>query len=522
MVVGVGGDLLIANAVLKPEQWRRKALIVAMSSVGIVAQSLYNEATGKSQQSVPRETRRLVPIKDQFQYRKAEQDLNQLKLVLKLASLYPFWSRERQKWLKGQRRKLHELEEQLKRYRDLPDRFNALFQPVGWIASEDLSVDLMERAVTIFDQDGREPAEVLIEEHFNTILRQWLNMLCFLPIVRPRRDILFLALTDHEEQRFHASTPVVLAQIDGIVIDVYGRGFFETKQKNTKHLRATESIVGDESGLPSLSLLLGEVRTKTQTAAIDLPFRNGIMHGRDLGYATRRVSTKAFAALLSLRPLIIKAQRGEQYQEPPLDSLEPKPFSWEETRQQFSELVATVRDYGLRRERREELMRTTEILGAEDRRLADEMALAYGPIDYQQATAFLISRLQERGFSEVGRLPKEVSGGQVRIDVTARNSQEAWFNIWIDYSNAELKAVMGYVYPYLAQLLCALQQIDTLHTCFALSCHIRNRQTQTRNSLFLRVNKRELDCLSPHFDVPRDLLQHVPRRIIDDVLLQHD
>jgi hypothetical protein len=46
VVVGVGVDLAIAGLILKPSAWRRMVTIVALSSVGIIARSLYNEATG--------------------------------------------------------------------------------------------------------------------------------------------------------------------------------------------------------------------------------------------------------------------------------------------------------------------------------------------------------------------------------------------------------------------------------------------------------------------------------------------
>ncbi len=43
VVVGVGGDLLIASLVVPWDVWKWFALIVACSSLGIIARSLFNE-----------------------------------------------------------------------------------------------------------------------------------------------------------------------------------------------------------------------------------------------------------------------------------------------------------------------------------------------------------------------------------------------------------------------------------------------------------------------------------------------
>lgn len=43
VVVGVGGDLLIALWCVERKQWLRIAVIIAASSIGIIVRSLYNE-----------------------------------------------------------------------------------------------------------------------------------------------------------------------------------------------------------------------------------------------------------------------------------------------------------------------------------------------------------------------------------------------------------------------------------------------------------------------------------------------
>ena len=109
--------------------------------------------------------------------------------------------------------------------------------------------------------------------------------------------------------------------------------------------------VGDPSGLASLAELLSKNRPKTVESPIDIPYRHGILHGRDLGYANRRASTKAFATLLNLQPWAAKVQRGEQFKEPPIDYFDPENATWEDVREESSELIKILREYAKSRER---------------------------------------------------------------------------------------------------------------------------------------------------------------------------
>ena len=52
-------------------------------------------------------------------------------------------------------------------------------------------------------------------------------------------------------------------------------------------------------------------RKKTVVTQISMPFRHGIIHGRDLGYANKLVSTKAFFALFAMREWGLKCQHNE-------------------------------------------------------------------------------------------------------------------------------------------------------------------------------------------------------------------
>ncbi len=138
---------------------------------------------------------------------------------------------------------------------------------------------------------------------------------------RPRADLLRFASEDFAAGRYHAVVPIVLAQIDGIVADVAGRNLFNKTEHILPKLVAWDSISAQEGGLPDLVELMASPRFKTTAGPIEVPYRHGILHGRDLGYATKIVAVEAWAALFSLRDWAIKFEQGETSPPP----VEPAP-----------------------------------------------------------------------------------------------------------------------------------------------------------------------------------------------------
>ena len=297
-----------------------------------------------------------MPIRDQHQFKQVDAQLKGTKLLSRLWPIFWFMGRSGRNAARVLRQVSREeapkLEAQFERLRSAPDRFNEVFREHGWIASENMNFDAMEKALRLAEEQGIEAAEAFLEEHYNTneAIDKWLRIFCLNPIIRPREQLLFLALEDHKAGRYHASVPVVLAQIDGIVQDVSNKSFYK-KGKKAEHLQAKESIVGDPSGLAALAELFSKERPKTVESPISIPYRHGILHGRDLGYANRRASTKAFSALRSLQPWVEKVQSGEQFKEPPIDYFDPENATWEDVKAQWCELGKVLRDYTESREK---------------------------------------------------------------------------------------------------------------------------------------------------------------------------
>ena len=80
-------------------------------------------------------------------------------------------------------------------------------------------------------------------------------------------------------------------------------------------------MAASDSGLKELQQLLFKKRSKTRTDTIDLPYRNGIHHGMDLGYDTRIVAAKCWAVLFASADWARKIEQGGKNAPPP----EPEP-----------------------------------------------------------------------------------------------------------------------------------------------------------------------------------------------------
>ena len=149
-----------------------------------------------------------------------------------------------------------------------------------------------------------------------------------------------LAADDHEAGRFHASVPVVLALMDGLVSEVSEnqRGFFA----EGVDLRAWDSIAAHDKGLNAIARIFQKTRRKTTTEPISVPYRHGILHGRDLSYDNQLVATKVWAALFAVRDWAVLAERDQ------LGAPAPKPTpgimeslrKWQDLQEQKKQLAA--------------------------------------------------------------------------------------------------------------------------------------------------------------------------------------
>lgn len=185
-----------------------------------------------------------------------------------------------------------------------------MFAERGWIIHADMSLDAAKEALSVAAEAGVDEAEeVLVASYAPDEIEWMLRRMWAVEAFRPRMRLADLALRDYRDGRFHASIPVVLAQLDGMVSQVHAerRGFFAEEGNMT----AWDSIAAYETGLNMLARLFKQGRRKLNEEPITIPYRHGILHGWDVAYDNALVAAKSWAALFSAREWALKAERGE-------------------------------------------------------------------------------------------------------------------------------------------------------------------------------------------------------------------
>jgi hypothetical protein len=220
---------------------------------------------------------------------------------------------------------LDSLQEQAKIFQVL-DQFNDEFSSNGWIAYESMSLDSMVRALGIVREQGLSAAEEFLANTYDEDALKFGIQCCNgHPDFRKRVRLLELAKADYLAGRYHACIPLLLSLIDGLANDVSKHiGFFAEGAK----LTAWDSIAAHETGLTALAKIMGLGRNKTNEDEITIPYRNGILHGRELAFDNKIVAAKCWATLFALRDWAAALASGKNKPQPKTK------ITWGEVRKQ--------------------------------------------------------------------------------------------------------------------------------------------------------------------------------------------
>jgi hypothetical protein len=196
----------------------------------------------------------------------------------------------------------------------LPDRFTDLFADRGWIFYDSLSHKLVKEVVRLGERGELAAAEHLLVESYDERTLDFQIMRIQWNMGPERTQLIKTAQGHYLKGEYPACILLVLSQLDGFVNDAHpnGVGFFA----GSADLTAFDSSVGHPRGLPHLQRRMQQNRGRTTTEPLDFPYRNGILHGRDLGFGSKLVAAKSWAALFAAGEWVRKARAGE-LQAPP-------------------------------------------------------------------------------------------------------------------------------------------------------------------------------------------------------------
>lgn len=217
--------------------------------------------------------------------KKLQNDIKSMKL------LGLFIDSEQRKKLKTMEQKLSYMEKQI-------ELFNSRFSDNGWCAYDSISFSLLEEANETYDNEGLDKAEIVLLDYYKNEVKKIIHWLkANLNEFMIRYDLIQKAFDDHFTGRYYSSIPLFLIIIDGAVNDfTRSKGFFAEGTDVT----AWDCVVGCSDGLGKLKAIFNQGRNKTNTEEIFMPYRNGILHGRDLNYANEYVSCKCIALIFAI------------------------------------------------------------------------------------------------------------------------------------------------------------------------------------------------------------------------------
>ncbi len=242
-------------------------------------------------------------------YSKLRKDIegaDSLGKFVKFLSVFSIKDKESNKTLD----EIPDLKKQIIHLLTLPDRFNNHFSKNGWIAHESMNPDLMERAIKLADSGKIGEANQELVDYYCSEEIEWLLMhFQGIPEFSKRFDFIKLAYQDTIDKRFYSCIPTLLMIIDGFVNDIdKNKGFFT----ESTDLTAWDSIAAHSSGLSVIRDVFNSTRKKTTTEPIDMPYRNGILHGRDLGFANEVVAAKCWATLIAIKDWAKAVKEGKK------------------------------------------------------------------------------------------------------------------------------------------------------------------------------------------------------------------
>ncbi len=162
-----------------------------------------------------------------------------------------------------------------------------------------MNVDVMVLALaTKQEKDLAAAEQILVDYYDEKTLRFGIMRFYGHDDFRKRMRLVELAKEDYLAGRFHACVPLLLSLLDGLVNDITKHVGFFSKNVN---LTAWDSIAAHESGLSSIAKIMGASRNKTSEVVIRLPYRHGILHGRELAFDNQLVAAKCWAAMFAVR-----------------------------------------------------------------------------------------------------------------------------------------------------------------------------------------------------------------------------
>ena len=236
-----------------------------------------------------------------------KQGMSGFKYLFKIYSFFGVFGLKNKK-IDEAKKQSDQLSKMLEEHTHYTIKFNSIFSEDGWIVHDSIDHNLIKTAVDTFEKEGKEEAKKLLLEYFKPEnIEKILFRFRFCVELKDRYKFIEYAFEDYKQERYYAVIPLLLMVIDGAVNDSIQKGF----HAQNIDLTVWDSITSIDGGIDSVKQIFQKSRGKTRTEPITLPYRHGILHGRDLVYDNYEVAAKAWNFLFIVHDWI-NAKRTEQ------------------------------------------------------------------------------------------------------------------------------------------------------------------------------------------------------------------
>lgn len=173
-----------------------------------------------------------------------------------------------------------------------------------------LNMEVSKKAIELYKSWDIASADNILMQEVENMLNRFKKYIHHIKAFKDRGPLIFLAIKDHEEWRYHASIPVLLSCMDWIVNDLTPeqKGLFAEGD----HIEIPNSIVWHKWWLPTVIKLISQTRRKTNLDSLKIPYRNWIVHWHDINYYNKLVSTRTLALLFAVHDRAIDLSKEKQ------------------------------------------------------------------------------------------------------------------------------------------------------------------------------------------------------------------
>ena len=185
--------------------------------------------------------------------------------------------------------------------------FNKYFNKLGWHGHGSLPIPLLEQANQLAKSNLFEEAEEVLVNHYTDKFDYHFILLRGLPRYFEREHIFEKAKERFFQEDYISCVPLILMMIDGIGYDTFNSVTF----KIGVDFNTWDSISAINGDIDNLIKEITRVRRIFNTDKLTIPYRNGILHGIDVGYDNKLVAIKAWALLFTIRDILVDKRNEE-------------------------------------------------------------------------------------------------------------------------------------------------------------------------------------------------------------------